>query len=122
MANWSLHLMRSTDSKSLWNYTLSPGWREEEISVLRLALMKFGVGRWNRIREFLPGKTVAQLNLQTQRLFGQQSLGGGVARSCCLAAASAAAAAAAAARQELTQAPPPRARPQSLPSCTWTRA
>jgi hypothetical protein len=40
--------------------------------------MKYGVGSWTKIIESgcLPGKNRAQLNLQTQRLLGQQSLGG----------------------------------------------
>jgi hypothetical protein len=40
--------------------------------------MKYGVGSWSKIIESgcLPGKSRAQLNLQTQRLLGQQSLGG----------------------------------------------
>jgi hypothetical protein len=65
-----------SDSKSLWNYTLSPGWSIEEVEVLKIALMKYGVGRWRRIKRSncLPGKTIAQMNLQTQRLLGQQSL------------------------------------------------
>jgi hypothetical protein len=66
------------DSPSLWNGTLSPGWTREEIQILRLAIMKFGVGSWSKIiaSGCLPGKNRAQLNLQTQRLMGQQSLGG----------------------------------------------
>ena len=39
------------DSKSLWNYTLSPGWTEEEVEVLKVALMKFGIGKWKRIKK-----------------------------------------------------------------------
>jgi len=44
--------------------------------VLKLALMKFGVGQWKEIVESgcLPGKLIQQLNGQTQRLLGQQSL------------------------------------------------
>jgi len=69
--------MISSDSPSLWNFTLSPGWRQEEIEILRLAIMKFGIGAWTKIVKTgcLPGKTPAQLNLQTQRIVGQQSLG-----------------------------------------------
>lgn len=65
------------DSKSLWNYTMSPGWTEKEVEVFRFALMKFGLGRWTRIVEegCLPGKTVGQLNNQMQRMIGQQSTG-----------------------------------------------
>jgi hypothetical protein len=65
-----------SDSKSLWNYTLSPGWTMEEVEVLKIALMKYGIGKWKRIQRSncLPGKTIAQMNLQTQRLLGQQSL------------------------------------------------
>jgi len=67
-----------SDSKSLWNYTLSPGWTIEEVEVLKIALMKFGIGKWKSIKRSncLPGKTIAQMNLQTQRLLGQQSLAG----------------------------------------------
>jgi len=66
------------DSRSLWNYTLSPGWTLQETETLRLALLKFGVGRWKHILDSkcLPGKTNAQINLQTQRMLGQQSLAG----------------------------------------------
>src|SRR5262249_7308776 len=56
----------------------SPGWTEEEVEVLRNALLKFGVGNWAKIIESqcLAGKTVAQMNLQTQRMLGQQSTAG----------------------------------------------
>jgi len=45
---------------------------------LKLALGKFGVGRWVQIVDsgVLPGKLIQQLNGQTQRLLGQQSLAG----------------------------------------------
>lgn len=66
-----------TESKSLYNYTLSPGWTHEEVGVLRLALMKFGIGKWRLIlkSKCLPGKSIGQIYMQTQRLIGQQSLG-----------------------------------------------
>ncbi|KAG1142223.1 hypothetical protein G6F37_006660 [Rhizopus arrhizus] len=69
------NVLRSNDSASLWNCTLSPGWSEEESEILRKALMKFGIGNWAKIIESgcLPGKTNAQMNLQLQRLLGQQS-------------------------------------------------
>ncbi|OZJ06935.1 hypothetical protein BZG36_00178 [Bifiguratus adelaidae] len=69
------NVLRSNDSASLWNCTLSPGWTEEESEILRKALMLFGVGNWAKIIESncLPGKTNAQMNLQLQRLLGQQS-------------------------------------------------
>lgn len=40
--------------------------------------MKYGIGRWVQILEtgLLPGKLIQQLNGQTQRLLGQQSLSG----------------------------------------------
>ena len=46
--------------------------------------MKYGVGRWVQILDtgLLPGKLIQQLNGQTQRLIGQQSLAG---RASCLA-------------------------------------
>ncbi|KAI8321589.1 hypothetical protein GQ54DRAFT_311663 [Martensiomyces pterosporus] len=69
------NVVRSNDSASLWNCTLSPGWTQDEVQVLRKALMKLGVGNWMKIieSECLPGKTIAQMNLQTQRMLGQQS-------------------------------------------------
>ena len=41
------------ESKSLWNYSLSPGWTKEEVHVLKIALMKFGVGRWTSIEKYV---------------------------------------------------------------------
>ncbi|KAJ2642704.1 hypothetical protein GGH99_008686 [Coemansia sp. RSA 1285] len=69
------NVVRSNDSASLWNCTLSPGWTQEEVQILRKALLRFGVGNWMKIieSECLPGKTIAQMNLQTQRMLGQQS-------------------------------------------------
>ncbi|KAJ2056940.1 hypothetical protein GGI17_005921 [Coemansia sp. S146] len=75
MPSGQRNVVRSNDSASLWNCTLSPGWTLDEVQVLRQALMKFGVGNWMKIieSESLPGKTIAQMNLQTQRMLGQQS-------------------------------------------------
>eukprot|EP00871_Galdieria_phlegrea_P003440 jgi/Galph1/4097/GphlegSOOS_G2760.1 len=69
-------LAPSKDSLSLWNFSLSPGWTKEEVRILSLCLMSIGVGRWQRIVDsgYLPNKTISQLNLQTQRLLGQQSV------------------------------------------------
>ncbi|KAF9985801.1 hypothetical protein BGZ75_002512 [Mortierella antarctica] len=69
------NILRSNDSASLWNYTVAPGWSMNEAEVLRKALMKFGIGNWSKIIESncLVGKTNAQMNLQTQRMLGQQS-------------------------------------------------
>jgi hypothetical protein len=55
-----------------------PGWTKEEVLALKLALEKFGIGRWVQIVDsgVLPGKLIQQLNGQTQRLLGQQSLAG----------------------------------------------
>eukprot|EP00924_Labyrinthula_sp_SR-Ha-C_P004791 snap_masked-scaffold_1-processed-gene-12.19-mRNA-1 protein AED:0.19 eAED:0.21 QI:0/-1/0/1/-1/1/1/0/349 len=65
----------SQDSKSLWNYALSPGWTKKETEVYRLVLMKYGLGKWSDIISsgFLPHKTANQLNMQMQRMLGQQS-------------------------------------------------
>jgi len=43
---------------------------------LKIALMKFGVGKWKAIEDSgcLPTKTIGQMYLQAQRLLGQQSL------------------------------------------------
>ena len=54
------------------------GWTKEEVVALKLALEKFGIGRWVQIVDsgVLPGKLIQQLNGQTQRLLGQQSIAG----------------------------------------------
>lgn len=87
------------------------GWTVAETAVLRYALMKYGVGNWKTItaEKVLPGKTVAQLVCQTQRLLGQQSLKG--ARPCVWH------------RPPPPTGRPPRPppRPQSLTSSVWTR-
>uniref|UniRef100_A0A383W0B8 UBA domain-containing protein n=1 Tax=Tetradesmus obliquus TaxID=3088 RepID=A0A383W0B8_TETOB len=64
------------DAASLWNFTPSPGWSKEESLILKLCLMKYGVGQWLQIQAtgLLPGKMIQQLNGGTQRLLGQQSL------------------------------------------------
>lgn len=48
------------ESKSLWNFTLSPGWNLEEVSILKKALQKYGIGKWKKIIESkcLPGKSI----------------------------------------------------------------
>jgi hypothetical protein len=68
----------TTHSKSLYNITQSPGWSAAENKVLKLAIMKFGVGAWTKVMALgiCPGKTNAQFNLQVQRMLGQQSLAG----------------------------------------------
>jgi hypothetical protein len=38
------------DSKSLWNYTLSPGWTDDEMELLKVGLKKYSVGRWKKIK------------------------------------------------------------------------
>ncbi|KAI9031280.1 hypothetical protein DFJ74DRAFT_655214 [Hyaloraphidium curvatum] len=70
------NLVRPVDSPSLWNYSLSPGWTDGEAEVFRRALMRFGIGQWKDIIESgcLPGKTNAQMNIQLQRMLGQQSV------------------------------------------------
>ena len=65
---------KASDSKSLWNYTLSPGFTKEDIQVLRRAIIRHGCGNWKDIKKHLPEKNNGQLNLQCQKLFGQQSL------------------------------------------------
>ena len=67
---------RVGDAVSLWNFTPSPGFTQAEALVLKHSLAKFGVGRWQEILQsgVLPGKTIQQMNCQTQRLLGQQSL------------------------------------------------
>jgi hypothetical protein len=69
------NVLRPNDSTSLWNYTLSPGWTQEESELLRRAVIYFGIGNWASIIQSgcLPLKTNAQMNLQLQRMLGQQS-------------------------------------------------
>ena len=64
------------DAVSLWNFAPSPGFNKEELVILKYALQAYGVGRWVQIldTQLLPGKLIQQLNGQTQRLLGQQSL------------------------------------------------
>lgn len=64
------------DARSLWNFTPSPGWTKDEAYALRQLLKKFGIGKWVQIVDsgVLPGKQIQQLNGQTQRLLGKQSL------------------------------------------------
>jgi len=52
------------------------GWTKAEVENLVIVLKKFGVGRWVQIVDSgaLPGKQIQQLNGQTQRLLGKQSL------------------------------------------------
>lgn len=71
----SRNILRPNDSVSLWNSTLVPGWTREESDILCAALVKFGIGNWKQVLDSgcLPGKTNAQMNLQLQRLLGQQS-------------------------------------------------
>lgn len=61
-----------------WNFTPSPGWSKEESLVLKLLLLRFGIGAWGAIQAtgLLPGKLVQQLSSATQRLLGQQSTAG----------------------------------------------
>jgi hypothetical protein len=64
------------ESKSVWNFSLCPGWTKEEATSLVLLLKYYGVGKWTHIYKSgrLPSKTIQQMYLQTQRILGQQSL------------------------------------------------
>ena len=55
-----------------------PDWRNEEIIVFKIVLMKYGIGNWKRIKSMglFPNKTNSQFILATQRLIGQQSMAG----------------------------------------------
>lgn len=61
-----------------WNFTPSPGWSKDECQILKLCLMKYGIGAWGQILAtgLLPGKLVGQLYGAAQRLLGQQSMAG----------------------------------------------
>jgi len=41
-----------SESRSLWNYSLSPGWSVQEVEILKVALMKFGIGKWKAIEKY----------------------------------------------------------------------
>jgi hypothetical protein len=58
------------------NASVAPGWSVEELSLLKLCLMKCGIGQWSKILQLglLPGKQVTQLYAATQRMLGIQSL------------------------------------------------
>lgn len=66
--------MSANASASMWNYSLSVGFSEEEGKLLRLALIRYGCGAWASIIRHFPFKKTTQLNMQTQKMFGQQSL------------------------------------------------
>ena len=68
--------LKVSTSRSLWNFALSPGWSPQEVEILKLSLMKYGIGRWSKIcaSDCLPTKNISQMYIQTQRLLGQQSL------------------------------------------------
>ena len=76
--NYRIYIYERLACCNRWNFTPSPGWTKEEAAILKLCLMKFGVGKWVQILEtgLLPGKLIQQLNGQAQRLLGQQSLAG----------------------------------------------
>ena len=41
-----MNIVRSNNPSSLWNYTLSPGWTQEEVEILRQALMAIDNGSY----------------------------------------------------------------------------
>ncbi len=59
------------------SYSWLLGWTRSEIALLRAALIHIGIGQPNLIAtRYLQHKTAAQINLQTQKMCGQQSLAG----------------------------------------------
>lgn len=67
MTSTDIYEQKVGQSRSLWNFALSPGWEPKEAEILKIALMKFGVGRWVKIAksECLPTKTIGQMYIQT---------------------------------------------------------
>ena len=59
-------------SRTLWNCALSPGWTMQELEILKVSLMKHGIGTWSKIVESdcLPTKNISQMQIQTCRLLG----------------------------------------------------
>ena len=50
MANLSVQMSKSQkhgQSNSLWNISLSPGWSKLEMDLLKMGVMKFGIGKWS---------------------------------------------------------------------------
>lgn len=74
----NLQLAHKHPALCRWNFTRSPGWTKDEKDMLILLLQVYGIGNWRAIIEsdMLPGKRITQMNGQTQRLVGQQSLAG----------------------------------------------
>ena len=63
-------------SGSLANVSVNSGWTKEETEILKICLIKFGLGRWTKLEKSncLPSKNTQQCYLQCQRMMGQQSL------------------------------------------------
>jgi hypothetical protein len=54
MANLSTQMSKSQkhgQSNSLWNISLSPGWSNLEMNLLKMGVMKFGIGRWTALEK-----------------------------------------------------------------------
>ena len=75
MANLSREMQvkqKSGQSASLWNISLSPGWSDLEMRLLKAGVMKFGIGKWTDLykSQILPTKNIMQCYLQLQRVMG----------------------------------------------------
>lgn len=77
------HMMRelqtqqkSGQSSSLWNVSMQAGWSPMEIKLLKVGVMKYGVGKWTEFyqSQVIPTKDIGSCYLQLQRIMGQQSL------------------------------------------------
>lgn len=54
MANMSNQILANTrkgQSNSLWNVSLQSGWSQLEYDLLRVGVMKFGIGKWNALQK-----------------------------------------------------------------------
>jgi len=52
MANLSRDMsktMKEGQSASLWNISIQPGWSKIEMDMLKVGVMKFGIGRWTAL-------------------------------------------------------------------------
>ena len=60
MAHMTNQLVTQGQSDSVWNCSKQPGWTKLDITLLRLGVMKFGVGKWKDFLEanLLPNKPV----------------------------------------------------------------
>ena len=55
-----LKSQKDGQSASLWNICISSGWSTLEMNMLKVGVMKFGIGKWTALHnsQILPGKPI----------------------------------------------------------------